>query len=199
MKEDFKKNGYTLAEMIVVVGIISMILSVVVFSYGKFSDKLALNASSQEIFAAIREAQIYGTSAKQTTSGTADFNYAYGIYFDLGSPSTYIVFSDKNANHKYDAGSGCGNSNSECIDSFTLRNGITMTSICDSLACPPSAASGATALHITFLRPSTDALIYFSSPSTVYGPYDTGKVLLTSPKGKAQWVIVNITGQILAQ
>ncbi len=199
MKKILLNQGFTATEMIVSVGIITLILGTVIFNYGGFNDRLSLNAAGQEIFEAVREAQIYGASAKQTTTATADFSYAYGIHFDTADQTHYYVFSDKNANYKYDVGNGCGGNNTECVESFTLRNNIKITSICDSVACPPSALNTATFLDILFLRPSTDALVYFSNNTTTVGPVDWGKVTLSSPKGQNQKVAVNLTGQVVIQ
>lgn len=192
-----KNKGFTLAEIIVVVSIISVLGSVVIFSYSNFNDRLALSTSAQEMALAIREAQTYGINVKETSIGGGDFTRAFGIYFDQtnGSNTKYYVFADKDNNKRYgDALGSC--SGSECVEMFTLRNGIYISAIGGS--CPSSNSS--TALHISFLRPNPDAMISFTnSIGLTCSDQSLGTVTLQSPKGRTVSVNVYKTGQIDVQ
>ncbi|MBA3733539.1 prepilin-type N-terminal cleavage/methylation domain-containing protein [Patescibacteria group bacterium] len=190
-------KGFSLVELLVSVSIVSMIMGVVLFSYSTFNDGLALQAGGQEMAIAIRQAQTYGLTVKEVITGGGQFGYAYGIYFDTTDPQNYYVFADGNNNKTYDVGSGCGSGSTECVEKFTLRNNVSITSVCDATSCAPS---GATQMAITFLRPNPDALIYFIGASGIpTGPSVTGKITLTSAKGKTQLVTVESTGQVLVQ
>lgn len=192
-------TGFTLVELLVSVSIVTVIMSLILFSYGTFNDNLALSAGGQEVAIAIRQAQTYGLNVSEATLGSSQFNKAYGIYFNpIVDPTHYYIFVDSNSNKIYDVGSGCASGNTECVEKLTLANNITISSICDSSQCPPT---GVESLHITFLRPNPDADINFvsSGGGAVGGSQQTGKIILTSPKGKTLTIDVESTGQISVQ
>src|SRR3989344_223528 len=193
-------TGFTLVELLVSVAIVVLIMSVVLFNYTGFNDNLALASGGQELAIAIRQAQTYGLTVKEVTPGGGRFDSAYGIYFDpSSSPSAYYIFADINSNKTYDAGSGCGSGNTECVGRFDLRNGVKISGICDQNACPPEVS--VKMMDITFLRPNPDACIYFTNNGgqIKVGPSLTGKVVLTSPKGKTLTVRIESMGQVLVQ
>lgn len=192
------KNAFTVIELIVSMAIISFMLSVVLYNYGNFNDNLSVSAATQEMSVIVRQSQAYGINVKEGGVGTGQFNYAYGMYFSSQSPTSYYIFVDSNSNNKYDVGSGCGSGSTECVEKIDLRNGVTISSVCDSASCPPV---GVTSLHITFLRPNPDARIYLANSSNTItsGPLSVGKVKLTSTKGTAKYVIIESTGQITIQ
>lgn len=193
--------GFTIVEMLVSLSIVSMIMSTVLFNYSGFNDSLALNSAGREMAVAIRQAQTYGLTVKETAAGGGQFTAGYGIYFNpTDNPTTYLIFVDTNGNKKYDVGSGCGSGSTECIEGFTLRNGVRITGICDGNdACPPQLT--VRSLSVSFLRPNPDASILFidNGGGTAVGPSLTGKVVLTSPKGSTIKVTIESTGQVFVQ
>ena len=204
------KKGLTLVELLVTIGIATVLLAITLFDYGTFNDKVALSSAGQEMAIAIKQAQIYGLSVKEVGIGTGNFNSAYGIYFNPGCNSgVYYVFADTNSNKKFDVGAGgggCGTPDTagELVEKFTLRNNVTISAICNvqsgTTTCPPSAA--VRSMHVTFLRPNPDALINFANNggSILFASEFTGKVRLTSPKGlKTQDIVIENTGQISLQ
>lgn len=203
--ESFLHKGFTLIELLVSISIITVIMSVVLFSYGVFNDTLVLNSAVQEISIAIRQAQIYGLSVKENVGSTCGTTFCagYGIYFNLDDKTNYYIFVDQNNNSKYDGDSTCA-AGSECIEKDTLRNGIKISGICGkaflgSMTCPVDAS--VKSLNVTFLRPIPDAIIRFTNVSNViYGPvFQTGRIDLTSPKGKTASITIENTGQISVQ
>lgn len=188
----------------VVLGIITVLMSTVLFNYGTFNDKVALSSAGQEMAIAIRQAQTYGLNVKEVTTGSGDFSKSWGIYFTALSPYDYYVFIDKDGDKLYDVGSGsCGSATTECIEQFSIRNGVKISAICayvsGVLTCPPT---GASYLHITFLRPNPDAIVNFtSSPASgiTHTSWPTAGIRLLSPKNKVLDVSIEMTGQVYAQ
>lgn len=194
------KNGFTLAEIMVTISIVSIIMTSVLFSYTTFSDKLALSSAAQEIAIVVRQAQTYGLTVRESSVAGGQFSYAYGVYFDFVSDQThYYLFVDTNSNNKYDVGNGCGSSSTECVEQGTLRNNVLITSVCDATTCPP--VVNVRKMNITFLRPNPDATIIFTDNggTTLSGPSTTGKVTLTSRKGSTSTVTIESTGQVNVQ
>ena len=199
----FLKNntkGFTLVELLVSISIVTVIMSVVIFNYGGVLDTLALSAAEQDLAIAVREAQTYGLSVKEVSVGSGNFLSAYGIYFNPASaPTEYDIFVDTNGNGVYDAGNGCGSNNTECIEKFNFRDGVTVSAICDGgNNCPPTNADN---LQISFLRPSPDASIKFMTNGALV-PVETpstAKIVLMSPQKKTETVTIGSTGQISVQ
>lgn len=196
------KRGFSMVEVLVTIAIATGLMALVVTNYYTSNDSLAIKSAAQELSIAIRQAQAYGLAVRESGIGSLNFNYAYGVYFfySSGSPATtYVIFIDRDGDYFYDVGTGsCGSVTTECIETITLRNGVKITSIQNSLSAVPV---GATSLNISFKRPNPDALIYFKNGSggTVSGPTSIGKVILTSPRGVNATITVDNTGQILVQ
>lgn len=161
------KKGFTVIELLVAIAVITLLSSIPFFGYRVFSNKVALAASVQDMALSIRQAQTNALSAKESSPGSGNFNSGQGVYFDITDPTSYYIFVDKNGNGKYDVGSGCGSSNTECISQNKISNGVTMSSFCGmdlagNNACPPT---NSRALTILFTRPNPDALIQFTDSS----------------------------------
>ena len=192
-------GGFTLVEMLVSVSVLGLIMSVALYNYGTFNDDLVLSSAGQEIAIAMRQAQTYGLTVKEVSTHGGVFSSAYGIYFDTDTePTSYYIFADTNSNFKFENGNGCGSGAgpTECVEKFNLRNGVKVTDVCNQSAC--SGVLGVKMMDVTFLRPNPDARIYFSNSSGVIlaGPSLTGKIILTSPKGKSLTITVESTGQV---
>lgn len=193
------KKGFTLTELMVVVSIAVAMSVVVLFNYRGFEDKISLNTAKEAILVTLREAQVYGLSVMESGSGSGQFNYAYGVYFSLDDPTHYYLFVDKNANKIYDVGSGCGNSNSECIRQETLQNGVTLSAFCDNTTCPPN--SSIRNLSISFLRPRPDAEMDFTDGAgNVWGTSQAlTKIVLVSQQNQNKTLVIESPGQIYEQ
>ena len=193
--------GFSIVEMVVSVSIVALVMAVILFSYSKFNDNLALGAAGQELAIAVRQAQVYGLTVKEVSVNSGNFNTAYGAYFDLNDLSNYYIFADTNGDKVYNVGSGCGSGSTECIEKIALRNGVKISQICDGVSnCPPGPGGSVTNLDITFLRPNPDATINFAnSGGNIKATTLTGKVVLISPRNKTLTVTIESTGQVLVQ
>lgn len=200
-------KGFSLVELLVSMAIATLLMSVVIFNYSTFNDNLAISSAEQEIAIAIRQAQTFGINVRETAASSGKFDSAYGIYVDpQNSNNAIYLFVDKsevpfgdgtNANHKYDAGGGCGSASTECIEKISLRNGVVVSNVCDGTSCYVDKN-----MTVTFLRPNPDADIYFINNATgavFSSSVSTGKIELTSPKGKVLKVIVESTGQVVVE
>lgn len=189
-------SGFTLIEVTVSVSIAVLITAIVLFGYSRFNDNVSLTTAGQEILVAIRQAQVYGLSVREAGIGTGQFNSAYGIAFSTTDSSAYHLFVDTNGNHVYDVGNGCGSVYTECVERVSLRNGVVISNICDASSCPPNGT--VVSLQATFLRPNTDAILYFGNAGGAIwgGRQPVGKAVLRSVQGKTLTVTIESTGQI---
>lgn len=186
-------------EIMVVMSITVLLSGVILFNYSSFSDNLALSSAGQEVLLTLRQAQQYGISVKESSAGSGQFNYAYGVSFDNRDVYNYYFFVDRNNNRTFDIGDGCGSSNTECVSKETFRNGVRVYDVCDNNSCPPH--PNITGMQVTFMRPNPDAEIDFSNNNGVLwgDPQPLGKVKLISAKGKTLNITIESTGQIYEQ
>ncbi len=97
----YKKNGYSLIELIVSLYIVAIISSLFVFNYQRGDSQTVMNISTQLLASNIRSAQSYAL-AQNALGGIS--TSSWGINFNLGTPNSYIVYSDLNTNLQYDVG-----------------------------------------------------------------------------------------------
>lgn len=195
-----RNAGFTLIEMLVSIGIFTLMTSIILANYVNFNDVVALSAAGQEMVLSIRQAQTYALNVSQRSVGSGLFSDPFGIFFDLDDPTAYYIFVDRNANRKYNVGGGCGAGSSDCITKVNLPNGIRINNLCDIVsACPPGLSIRQA--HVTFMRPDPDAYIRFTNISGSFvGPAQQQvKIILISPKGTTLNVTIESTGQILSQ
>lgn len=196
MKDRKYLKGFTLIELLVSITIATIISSFVLFNYSDFNDRILLNGTAQDIVSIIKQAQAYAINVREGAISGGNFDYPYYIFFDISS-SDYYLFVDKNANGRYDVGTGCGTSSTECVEKGTYRSNVTINGICGDSSCPPT---NATRMYIGFIRPNPDSIIYFVDNSNNYLlTKNTGKVVLRSTKGKTITVTIEKTGQVSFQ
>lgn len=201
------KKGFSLAEVLVSISIMGLISLVVIFNYSSFNDRVSLSSAQQEVAVAVREAQTYGLSVKEADIGSGGFNFAYGIHFDPSKPKGYLVFVDRDGSNTYDdSGAVCGNPSTECIEKFTLKNGVEIVNtnnnydgICDAVNCGKDIQGGVRTMDIIFRRPSPNALIYFINAAghVAVGPSSRARVILVSSKGTRKTITIESTGHVL--
>jgi prepilin-type N-terminal cleavage/methylation domain-containing protein len=101
------QKGFTLAEMIVSIGIIVLLLSFALVGYRQRGEAIALQREVQRVAGDIELAREMGMSSPDP----------YGIYLSLSDPKHYILFVDSNDNKVYDGVS-------ERINQIELENGV---------------------------------------------------------------------------
>src|SRR3990167_6304158 len=119
-------KGFTIVELIISIGIVSIIFSIGLASYRSSSSQYAEVRSAQTIAQVFREAQNMALSglALNCTGNPADKPCAYGVYVDK-SPSRILIFGDGvnggPKNKKFNSG--------EDLKSFELEGEIVITDI----------------------------------------------------------------------
>lgn len=202
--QSYKRNklhlGLTLVELIVVVTIFTIITTVLVINQNRWNRKLQLNTKLYDLALYIRQAQFYSISVKEDNLSFGDtFDRSYGIHFDTDSVSSFIFFSDRNKNQKYDLGEGI----STYIFQNNYTNGIFIDRICGyNIAgsverCSPDAGN-IKSLDILFSRPEAKSIIVFlnnggNSSASVNPP---AKIYLRNSYGDYASVKVYQNGQV---
>lgn len=182
------QRGFTLIELLVVMGILVVISGVTLTSYAKFGGQTLLRNLAYDIALSIREAQIYGISARSFLS--AQFSSGYGAYFSFNeSNKEFFLYTDVNGDNFF--------ASDEMVETFTIGKGYTLDRICVSSGDAEENCT-VTELDILFKRPEPDAIIRASLGSD-FDLYDTARVVVASPKAKKLSVLILTTGQISVQ
>jgi prepilin-type N-terminal cleavage/methylation domain-containing protein len=193
-KQNTKKRwgqigGFTLIELVVVMGIVTLISSIILAKHSNFGGKVLLRSLAYEIALSIRETQTFGISSKQFGGSGVGYRAGYGVHFDRNTPNSYIQFSDSvHTNSVYD-GSG------ELVRSFSVSPKYKIKDLCakpvgGSLTC------GQSTIDVSFVRPHPDAAIRVNNDTVTR--YEEAQIMLTTRNedGDTRAVIVGLAGQI---
>ena len=195
-------RGFTLVELLVVSLIIIAITTFILFQQSRFNSATLLRSLSYSVALSIREAQVFGTSVRESAIGSGVFARGYGVYFPAPSGSTYqyYLFSDNNSNGQYDAG--------EELPVYTLGKGYSLSRFCATLAggatehCSSGTSPTIDQLTIFFRRPHPEACVATSQAASacqdgVGAVYSDAYIQLRSQGSPdTRTVRVTSTGQI---
>lgn len=199
-----KQTGFTLVELVVVASIMSAIILLVTFNSRRFNDDLALQTAASEVSLAIRQAQSFGVSIKQATTGSTDFSKPYGIAFDVQNPTNFFIYSDTDNDRIYDGSTTCAGTD-ECREKSILRGGVSIRRVCaDYISNSVLTCFSGTARYmtLTYVRPNPEPVIkvFNSSGGEIVGPWKTAYVELVSQNGTRIYVLTDyLSGQIVTQ
>ncbi|MDB5254033.1 MAG: hypothetical protein JWL80_99 [Parcubacteria group bacterium] len=188
------------------IGIMLAITATVLLNQNKYTAGASLKNNANDLSLIVRQAQIYGISVKELSSGSGNFTSAYGVVFDIsgtGSATSYIFFADSFAqNNDYDGNFTCPiGGTSECLGKFNLSTNNSINRLCVILS------NGSTdctlkRFAVSFLRPDTDTIfkMYDSAGLGIVYPGSVGvQVELVSTNGALRYVKIYNTGQISVQ
>ncbi len=155
----------------------------------------------------VRQAQVYGVSIREVTSGSNIYAPGYGVYFpdslankngvDPANPVQYIMFADSN-NDGQRASNG-----SEDVKTFTLGQHYTFNDLCavGSGATACTSTGDFTSMWVIFRRPNPDACIATSAQPLLCSPtgsevYGKATVRLGHSLGNSRGITILSTGAI---
>lgn len=213
-------RGFTLVEMMVVLVIITVISTVAIMGQSAFNRSLILTDTAYTIAFSIREAQNYGLSSRVANSL---YNAGYGIRFSTVTPKAYTLFADTSPTSPGSTQSGLcpGHTQpstspdshpgdciydpsanpAELVRSYSLNRGFTIYQFCGTEVVSPYATKCSTThfetMHISFMRPATDAVIFGRTSSGMLIALSDATIYLRSPDGVAErCIFVSKVGQI---
>ncbi|MEK7662094.1 MAG: type II secretion system protein [Patescibacteria group bacterium] len=160
LKLKTKNSGFSLVEMLVVIGIFVILSSVLFASYPLFGQKMLLQNLAYQVALEIRQAQVYGISIK--SSGGATPFPAYGVYFSSADRSSFVLYADSDGNRKYTSPETNCSLNAECVEKVLISNGNTIKDICAvNLSGQTKCANtlDIDSLNVNFVRPDPDSVI----------------------------------------
>jgi prepilin-type N-terminal cleavage/methylation domain-containing protein len=132
------KNGFTLIEMLVVIGIISILSGIFIVYSRTGEQQIVLFKEQAKVMAAVSRAKILGISAFRESSTEAGSSCGYGVHIEL--PNTVIIFKDIAQNCELSDQRYTPANPSEKFESFQLDPRVkldVMTSLTDIVFIPP--------------------------------------------------------------
>ncbi len=180
-------TGFTVIELLVSVSIFALINTVILAKYNQFNAGILLTDLAYEIALSVREAQVYGLGARETTPGSANFNASYGTHFTYADNKVFDLFYDLD-------GSG-GYTDGELLENKRITQGNSIADLCvtDGAGGQSCASTGGLSrLDVIFTRPNPDAIIN----TNVNSNYTRARITVTSPQGGTRTVLIERTGQI---
>jgi len=169
-------KGFTMIELLVVMGVIVIFTSIFFVDYGGDSKTFALERSVNKLAQDLRRTQ---EMAMTGLIGDANTN-AYGMYFDkVNASKSYIVYKNNDSVYTYDS------SSDSIKETISLEKGL---KICDILIGTGSVNT----LSLSFVPPEPTNYI-----NTYYSGYEASVVLcVENDEAKTRRVKINNTGRI---
>lgn len=212
-------RGFTLVEMMVVLFIIVIVTTVAVMGQSTFNRSLILTDTAYTIAFSIREAQTLGLSSRVANNV---LNAGYGVRFSAATQNAYILFADTDPSGSGDTQNGlCPGHDepqgspdahpgdcvydpsanpTELVRTYTLNRGFVITEFCGSTLVGGITQCSGThfeSLHLTFMRPSTDSIIFGRASNGNLTALADATIRVESPDGvAARCIVVSKVGLI---
>jgi type II secretory pathway pseudopilin PulG len=205
-------RGFTVVELLTSIGIMLIITSAVLFNQSTYTAGAALASSADSISSTLFQAQVYGVSVKEASTGSNDFSSLFGVSFNRVDLYTgnitnqnYILFTDKvlkNQSYDYVNWWGDCSSGSECIENNLMPGQNYIKTFCILRSNAAELCGTVNRVDVMFKRPNLEAIMKFynlgGNPvimSNVIGV----RIEISYPNGPSKSVVVYNTGQISVQ
>lgn len=201
----FSKNlvqGFTLVELVVVMGIGVLIMTTIVGGQSKYTDAVTLKGLANDVSLDLRQAQVYGISVKVSPTDNTDFNGIYGLSFNKSYPFNYVAFKEGSGTSGIYDSNNHTSCSGECLIINPINRGNKINQLCRIPNSGPEDCNTVNRADITFVRPSTEAkIVYFNSSGGVISPtgYQGLRTEFISPGGLKRSVVIYTSGQISVQ
>lgn len=186
-------GGFTVIELLVVLGIIVLISSTILANYRGQQRESALVRSAQKLALDLRRAQ---TLAVSSTLHHSEIPYGYGIHFTKNVNPYFIFAKCDAANLYYVSGVNvCWSSWEEKVETFVPESGVKVLTLKGGSPCSPSNADS---LDVVFKPPEPTTTV-FRKKGGEEGTCPTGEITLALEEDVTKTKIVEVnsaTGEI---
>lgn len=189
------RKGFTVVELVIVSGIITILTAVVFANFPKFNRELAVRRDANKLALVLRKAQSYALAVREFNSAYADDPFCdtppvrfppYGVSFAISDNQKYFIFGDANCDDVY---TPAGN---EKVEVFNLAREVKIQSL---TGYSPSCLSGCSLneANAVYQRPAPTVILSGSGGADL----DRIEITLYIPgEGLSKRVIIRTTGQV---
>ena len=192
VRSDKLLTGFTMFEIVVMLGIVTAISTVVLFSFTGLNEGVALNRSVREIALALRKAQNMSLAVTSIeTSLGPRIPKAVGIRLSLTDPQRYFIFADLNTDGKWNSADDAKIGN----EYETFLRGVKIVALeCRNASPPPPYTPCPSPLHLIFTSPEATLVITDTNGADAG---DIVNIRFGKPSGSdTKTVTVRTSGQI---
>lgn len=192
-------GGFTVIELMVASSIIIIMTTVLLFRHERFNSSTILRSLAYGVALSVRQAQLYGTSVRETDCSGSSCFPSYALYFKFSDATHYFLGADINGDGTIEDD---GSEDITPPSPYKISSGYKLKSFCAKVA-----STGAdhcytdngisddilTTLTLRFLRPNPDALIVTNQAGVVYSQ---AYIQIESPGEDTRGITITSTGQI---
>jgi len=186
----YLQNGFTLTELMVVIGIMTIMNLLIFANYPEFSQRLALKRTSEDIALIVRQAQAYSLGIKRPLSGGKEYT-GFGVHFDKTTKEkqkSLILFADDT-----DGVNKEGYDDGESFQEYKINTGDVVS---DLKTCPAKGDCGSSVNELDIFYPRANPMATITADDGSGGNSSYAKITIQSPKKKTRIIEVWISGQI---
>src|SRR3989344_3989763 len=191
-------SGFTLIEVIVVIGIMSVISAIVLVNFPRFQKGHEVEREAAKLALAMRKAQSFSLGVREFNSAFNDDPFClnipvrfpgYGVYLTMSLPTVYTIFGDATCSKQYDTFPV-----DETVENIKIENKAKLGSLKGFNVGICSSGCALDEVLVIYLRPGPSV---FLTGNGDIDSYDYFEISLTSSDGSAaKTVVVRSTGQI---
>lgn len=182
-------RGFTLIEVVVVIGVIAFIATITLISFPQFSERVGIEQEAGKLVLALRKAQSYALAVREFQPGSSLFP-AYGVNVSMNNPLQYIIFGDPNVTNRFE------NFLNEAVETVAVEKRVSISRICGNSQSIPQGSCALSSADIVYVRPAP-TIVLTGVDSGISALYNDIKVILRSFDGSIEKnVIIWSTGQI---
>ena len=167
-------DGFSLIEILVVIGIFVTLSSLIFFNFRTFSSRIVVDNLAHEIALTIRQAQIFGIGVR----GSAGEFPSYGTYFSLANNKSFTFFADTDPPGN-PAGDGKYTGADSLIQELAIRGTSFISQIC-GYASPISSCTSLDEVHVSYIRPNPEGTIIGIASGIGESEYSYAKIFVSS-------------------
>ncbi len=191
-----KARGFTLIEVVVVIGVMAIISSLMLANFPRFNKQISVEREASKLALSLRKAQSYALAVREFSPVFNDDPFCtnppvkfpgYGLFFKLSDPAHYFIYGDINCSKYYE-----NTLPEEAVEMINIEGNIKVFSIKGYDAAVCSGGCDLNELSILYVRPGPTILIKSSGVD-----YNFTEIYLRSSDGAvSKKVVVRSTGQV---
>lgn len=193
-----KRAGFTLIEVIVVIGIMATVSALVLVNFPRLQRGAALEREAAKLVLSLRKAQSYSLGVREFNPAFNDDPFCltvpvrfpgYGIYLNVSLPAAYTIFGDATCSKQYDTFPV-----DETVENIQIENKAKIVSL---KSFDPGICSAGCLLNeavVIYLRPGPSVFLTDNGGINSYNYFEIA--LTSSDNSVSKTVVVRSTGQI---